>query len=118
MRRLFLLVAALCGCADDGLQRRQAYLAQLVGRSELDLVQPMGVPTRSYEAGGIKFLAYDERHTEYIPDGPPSFVPWVYGYDWYGYGIPPEIVQTRCETTFEVTAGRVRSFKLRGNGCG
>ncbi len=116
MRRpALLLLLLLAGCV-LGPDRRQV-LSRFVGADEATLVQSMGVPTRTYTAGGIKFLAYDEQRTEYVP--PPVWpYGWGYGYGWYGPGFAPTVLRYGCETTFEVVEGRVRSFTLRGNACG
>ncbi len=108
------LAGGLAGCAAYGLQQRQARLAPLVGQSEATLVRQFGVPTRTYDVGSTKFLAYDERSTEVIP-GSPGFGPWGW-WDWGGFA--PEVVERTCETTVEVDGGQVRSFSLRGNACG
>lgn len=116
MRRLglFLLITLVSACVVG--PSRQQLLAPLVGVTEADLVVRMGVPSRTFETGGIKFLAYDERHLDILPTAPafPGWGPWYYGY--YG-GWPPEVIVRGCETTFEVAGGRVRSFTLRGNDC-
>ncbi len=109
-----VLIGLLSGCADQ-LAARQALLARLVGQPEAELVQQMGVPTRSYDVGGTKYLAYDERRVDLIPSFP-SYSPFFTG--WYGGGFPPQVVDLRCETTFEVTGGTEQSFTLRGNACG
>ena len=38
----------------------------------------------------------------------------------WGYvgGFPPDVIQLVCETTFEIVAGRVHGYQLRGNACG
>ena len=133
---LFLLPVLLAGCAVDGIRERQAQLAPLIGQSETTLIQRLGVPSRTYETGGSKFLAYTQNSIEYDPGSGPFFDgfggygfggfgggfygPGVYGpfgYGGYG-GFPPEIYQDHCETTFQVTGGMVRSFSVRGNACG
>lgn len=118
MRRIATIMFAilLAGCANQ-LAIRQAQLAPLVGRSEGDLVAQMGVPNRTYETGGVKYLAYDDGRMEvlqpfpYYPYGP------AFG-AWYGGGFPPQVINLVCETTFAVANGIVRSFTLRGNACG
>jgi hypothetical protein len=110
-----LLVPLLAGCADR-LAERRAYLATLVGTSEADLVRTLGVPTRTVEAEGHRFLAYTESREELIPGGPMG--PWGWRGGWAYGGVPAEVVQRVCETTFEVIDGRVRGFTLRGNACG
>jgi hypothetical protein len=110
---LIALAGALAACT-NGLAQRQAELTKWVGKPETDLIGLMGVPTRTYETGGMKFLTYDDRQTEVIP-GPPYFGP---GPVWYSSGFPPSIVTWECDTTFTVTGGVVRAFSLRGNACG
>ncbi len=117
MRRawLFALMGLIAGCS-NGLAVRQAQLNQWVGRPETDLVGTMGVPTRTYEAGGMKFLTYDDRRVEIVP-GSPYFGPGPF---WYGYGggFPPTATTLECDTTFTIASGTVRAFSLRGNACG
>ncbi len=113
-----LLVAA---CDPYALQRREATLAAYVGDSETDIVRIFGVPTRTYEAGGHRFLAYDQGSVDIVPPLN-SWQPWGWGWGgpgWgYGGGFPAQVVQRLCETTFEVAGGRVIGFNLRGNACG
>jgi hypothetical protein len=116
MRRdvLVLLTGLLAGCVNQPAAH-QPWFGQLVGQPEAVLVQQMGVPNRTYETGGVKYLAYDERRVDIIP-GYPSYNPFFTG--WYGGGFPPEVVDLRCETTFEIAGGVVQSFTQRGNACG
>ena len=116
MRRAILLVLAglVAGCVDQ-LAAREAYLSRFVGQPESTLVQQMGVPTRSFETGGVRYLAYSETRINLIPTFP-SYSPFFTG--WYGGGFPTQVVELRCETTFEVADGTVKAFTLRGNACG
>jgi hypothetical protein len=122
MRPIFALILALPllgGCVDQ-LAARQAELAPLVGRSEADLVRQLGVPSRSFEAEGHRFLAYSERRVDIVPGfapfyGPPGFYGGVYA---GSFAFGPEVVERGCETTFEIVEGKVASFSLRGNACG
>jgi hypothetical protein len=124
MRKIVLLatVAALSGCAYPNPQH-VAQLNGLVGKSETDLLRNYGVPNRTFESNGHKFLAYDMNRIETIPGGfGPG--PWgPYGYGWGGWGgwrggwDGPEIIQRDCETTFELVSGAVKSYTLRGNAC-
>jgi len=111
---LFLFAGLLAGCT-DGLAVRQAQLAQWVGRPETDLVGMMGAPSRSYEAGGMKFLTWEDWRVEIVPGAPYGFGPWPYG---YGGGFPPTTQTLVCDTTFTIGGGVVRAFSLRGNACG
>lgn len=127
MRRVFPVLGCLLllsGCA-TGLSRQHAmFLNSLVGESETDLVRQIGVPNRTFEVGGHRFLAYDRSRTDVIP----GFGGWGGGWggwgDPYGWGwgggfgaIPPEVVRRSCETTFEIDNGHVTSWTLRGNDC-
>lgn len=122
MRKFLILaaVAALTACAAPG-EQRATYLNTMVGKPESELVRAFGVPSRSYEVAGSKFLAYRESRISSTPG-----VGYGYGYGWgrwggypYGYagGIPPEIQQRDCETTFELVGGIVKTWTLRGNAC-
>ena len=118
MRRSVLLILALllAGCVNQ-LAQRQAFLNQFVGHPDSDLVKQLGVPTRTYETGGVKYLAYDESRVDLIPGLPPYGPgPW-WAYGGYG-GFPPQLVNLECETTFAIAGGVVKSYTLRGNACG
>ncbi|HVZ06529.1 hypothetical protein [Rhodopila sp.] len=115
MRRLGLplLLIVLGGCTDT-LAVRQAQLNAFVGRSELELVQAMGVPTQTFETGGVRFLSYQQSQTQVIPASP-----WYWGGPFPGFygGFPPQLVTWSCDTTFTVVDKRVTGFTMRGNGC-
>lgn len=119
MRIVGLLAVLLLGaCVNQTLEARRAQLASLIGKSEIDLVRQMGVPTRTFTLNGEKFLAYDDRRLEFVPGfygGPPW---WGPGWGPWGWGASPPIVVARgCETTFEIQGGKVASFSLRGPDC-
>ena len=131
MRRILFtgILLAVAGC-EPGVSRA-TYLNQFIGRTEPELISAVGVPVRSIESGGVKFLAYSDRRIEIIPGTPgfpgygPAFGPYGRGYGYgygsgYGYGfggLPPQAIERDCETTFELVNNRVRSFTLRGNAC-
>ncbi len=112
-------VLALAGCAYPNPQH-VAQVNALVGKSETDLVHALGVPSRTYETGGHKFLAYSWSRLESTP-GSPGFGPWWGGYGYWGGGwgggFPPEIIQRDCETTFDLQNGIVQSWNFKGNAC-
>ncbi len=116
MRRLGLLLAigALSACTDQ-LAARQAALDTLVGRTEAEVVQVMGVATQTYEADGVKYLAYHQSRSQFIPASPWYWsgpVPGFYG------GFPPRMVTWTCDTVLALVDGRVANYTLRGDGCG
>src|SRR5262249_46389667 len=80
-RAVLLWLVALVAACGDQLAARQAYLARFVGQPESAVVQQMGVPTRSFETGGIRYLAYNQRRIELIPAFPTygAFYPAWYG---------------------------------------
>ncbi|HVC59666.1 MAG TPA: hypothetical protein VND19_04785 [Acetobacteraceae bacterium] len=113
----FILAVLVGGCVNQ-LAQRQAFLNPFVGRPDSELVRQLGVPNRSYETGGVKYLAYDESRVTFVPALPPyGLGPW-WAYGGYGGGFPPQVVTLTCETTFAVAGGVVKSYTLRGNACG
>ena len=120
-------VTVLAGCAYPN-PAHVAALDAMVGKPEQTLIQTFGVPSRSYDTGGHRYLAYTHSRIETIP-GTPGFGPWGGGGywgggwgggwgGWGGYGgFPPEIVQRDCETTFNLQNHVVLSWSLRGNAC-
>ena len=117
-------VLLLVGCAYDPAVRA-ARLQIFVGQPVAILVANMGVPSRTYEADGIQFLAYTERRVDYIPASPSYGYGFGAPYGPYGGGpyggfggFPPQVVEWVCETTFQVVQDRVQSFTFRGNACG
>ena len=123
-------LALLAGCAYPSKQHIDA-LNAVVGKPETDLVRTYGVPTRTYDTSGHRFLAYSESHIDEF-GGDPGFGYGGFGYGggWggfgygggfggfgYGGGFGSEIVQENCTTTFELTGGVVRGWHLKGNDC-
>lgn len=115
---LFIAVG-VAGCAAP-IDRRP-YLNSLVGEQETEIVRRMGVPSRTYESGGHRFLAYQERQTSVYSSGPSfSFGGFGYGggFGGLGYGFSSsQVVERVCETTLEVAGGQVVSWAQRGNAC-
>ncbi len=107
----------LAGCVSPSPQKVAA-LNAFVGRPEADLVRAYGVPTRSFETGGSKFLAYAKSRIQSFPSGPAfGYGYGFYPYGWGAWGGYPEVEQFDCETTFELQGGVVKSWNLRGNDC-
>lgn len=123
MKRLaaLALAAALAGGCST-LPQREAFLNSLVGKPVTDLVGQLGVPNRTFDTEGRRYLAYDERRVDVFPGGPYLGGPYIargFGYLGYdGYTFAPDVVTWNCETTFEVVNARVQSWSLRGNACG
>lgn len=122
MRGLILIAVLLLGACQVRPDRR-LYLNGLIGAPEADVVRSMGVPTRTIETEGRRFLAYDEVYSSTVVGGGVGFAyggwagpPWGARYGYFG-GFPTEIVPRLCETTIEIAGGRMAGYALRGNAC-
>jgi hypothetical protein len=106
------LAAVAAGCATGPTLEQR--LLPFVGRSEGDLVAALGVPERTYEVEGRKFLTFEDRRS-FIVAGDP----FLYrGYSRFGpYFAPPGYIVRTCEITFAVRGGQAESFTFRGDGC-
>ncbi len=111
-----LCAALLAACAPAF--DRPAFLASFVGQPDTEVVRRLGVPSRTYEAAGHRFLAYAEHRSEILSTGT-----GFGGFGEFGYFGPSlgfsssEVIDRICETTFEVVNGRVTNWSLRGNAC-
>jgi hypothetical protein len=119
----------LGGCAlYDGDAAKRAQLNSLIGHPESDVVRVLGVPTRTNDSDGRRFLAYDSRRLDILPGFGGGFGYGGFGFGrfgggfggfggGFGPGFPPEVIERGCDTTFELGSGRVLSWTLRGSGC-
>ena len=125
---LALTLGILTGCAGATPEYFNARMASFVGRSEADLVATLGVPARTHEAEGRRFLQYEDRRIVTYPGDP--FIGAGFGYGgfrgrrlapgfggYYGGGFGPVVETRACDVTFELRAGRVTGFAARGNDC-
>lgn len=118
MRPLVLITLLLLACCSNRPQR-EAVLNGMIGMPEADLVRQWGVPSRTLETGGRRFLAYREERTSLVGGGPAfgaGYWGWPGGWRWSG-AWPASVVEWVCETTFEVVDGRIATWSLRGNAC-
>ncbi|MCQ4160672.1 hypothetical protein NON00_12120 [Roseomonas sp. GC11] len=115
MRRLlpFAFLPLLAACAAPGPTLEQR-LATFVNRPEGELVAQLGVPVRSYEADGRRFLQFEQQSTVAVPGDP-----YPYGFGGYRrvWDVPPSYAVVRCDMTFALRQGVVESFTTRGQGC-
>jgi hypothetical protein len=96
-----LLVAA---CAGHGIAtERQSRYGAMVGRSEAELTQSLGLPTRRENIAGHEFLIYEQSDVWPRPAG--------LGRHESG------AVAFKCRSTFVVVAGVVTTYSLSGSGC-
>jgi hypothetical protein len=119
MRRAFLLLPLLAGCATGpSLQTR---MISYMGAPEEKVVQSLGVPDKQITVNGISYLAYVRQHAQVQPSPFIGFGPW--GYGPYGGGfaavsLPAPVQVFSCETTFTVKDDHVANVSFRGNDCG
>ena len=118
-RSQFLLgILALAACGPTREERQQA-VNRLVGLTEAAVVSQLGLPARTHEADGVRFLAYEERHRGFATGIQRGGGVGPDGWHHYGYvALSPPTVDYFCVTTVEIAAGRVRQITLRGDGCG
>jgi hypothetical protein len=120
MLRACLTAAVLClaGCATTEGYRKM--LDGWMGADERSLVRAWGVPHRSYESGGVRYLAFVSSREVYRPADPPILgQETVNGKSTLTFtpGRPGYTYTKSCETTFELTRGRVSSWRFYGNDC-
>jgi len=114
MRRLILsLPVVLAACATGPTLEQR--LSTFVGQREGDLVAGLGVPVRTYEVDGRRFLQFERQRTVLVPGDP-----WPYGYYgmWRPWAVPSSYAVVRCDITFILRGGLVEGFTLHGEGCG
>jgi hypothetical protein len=125
MRRWLPFLALLAACAEPAPAPTPTVW---IGRSELDLVTALGVPSRVHEAEGRRFLAYDEAGVPapaVVPSigiggfrssggwGSASGIGTGVGLSFGNFGAPGP-----CTTSFEIREGRVIGATRQGPGCG
>ncbi|MGG5811785.1 hypothetical protein [Falsiroseomonas sp. CW058] len=118
MRPAFLALPLLLAACAQGPTLGER-LSTLVGRSEGDLVAALGVPVRTHEADGRRFLQFEQRRAVAVSQpgfDRPFFTP--YGPRWGYVPAPPAYAVVGCDITFALREGRVESFTFRGEGCG
>jgi hypothetical protein len=114
---LLLPLLALAACAQGPTLDQR--LSTFVNRPEGELVAAMGVPVRTYEVEGRRFLQYESRRTVAFagaPDPYPYWGPWGHRRAYF-YNPPPSYGVVGCDITFALRQGRVESYTFRGEGC-
>lgn len=120
MRRLIsaVVLTLLAGCATTA--KYEENLQGWIGKPEQDLVRAWGAPNSVYATGGIKFLTYAKTRQGYVPGMTPSYQTQVIGNTVVSTpvgGSPGHAYTRQCDTTFEVSAGVVSSYRFEGNAC-
>lgn len=124
MRRFALLLPLLAAACATGPTLDQR-LATFVGQGEGELVSNLGVPVRTYETDGRKFLQFESQRTVALLGSPygygPGFGGGFYGRrgGYFGGGgfAPTTYASVNCDVTFALRNDRVESFTYRGEGC-
>lgn len=122
MKRLGLVVAfALLVAGCQTVQSTASTNDLWIGQEELVLVRVWGVPDRTYETSGHKFVVYVSQRTVENPGIPGTYVPIPAAsgpqqYQLVG-GIPPSTHTYTCETTFELVGTRIVGWQTSGSGC-
>lgn len=128
MRPFSLLLLLLLGACATG-PSVQSRLAAYTGASAETLVHNLGVPDKQITLNGVQYLAYSEHHTQISGGASYGFAPFFggpfYGGGYYGGGygspffggLPPELSEYSCDTTFLLRDNKVFGYTLRGNDC-
>jgi hypothetical protein len=104
-----LLVSA-CAGPGTATDQRVRYGA-MVGRSEAELTQSLGQPTRRENIEDHVFLTYE--HSDIWPGNGGGTRSQPAGLERHGSGA----VAFECRATFVVVAGVVSAYSLSGSGC-
>jgi hypothetical protein len=111
-RFAWMLLVPLAACAS-----RADALKPLIGQPEEAVIRALGVPNRTADVNGHRFLTYETITTANFPAGPIGPVVGPYGWSGWGYWDGVDTVVYPCRTTFELEKGRVIGFHLQGDGC-
>ena len=123
---LFFALAVLGGCATPTptptptTANYEKIIDSWLGASEIDLIRSWGPPQRSYEAGGTKFIAYIDSRNVQIDGIAPSYQTSIIGNTAYTEpvgGTSSLNLSFSCETTFEISNGRIVGWRYQGNNC-
>jgi hypothetical protein len=107
---LLPLLVAACAAPGTATDQRARYGA-MVGRSEAELTQGFGQPTRRENIEGHAFLIYEQSDVWSGNGGGTRSQPA--GLGRHGSGA----VAFECRATFVVVAGVVSAYSLSGSGC-
>jgi hypothetical protein len=112
-RRMVLLLPLLvAACAGPGtVTDQRARYGAMVGRSEAELTQSFGQPTRRENIEGHAFLIYEQ--SDVWPGNGGGTRSQPAGLGRHGSGA----VAFECRATFVVVAGVVSAYSLSGSGC-
>ena len=110
---LLASVTLLTSCASqqDYLNSLQAYN----GLPERALIEKFGVPDRTYEVDGRKYLSFVTKRTNYYPAQTGVYGSNVYDRRVFSTGVSSSTYQvTECENTFVIYKGVVENSGYKG----
>ena len=113
-----VVFGCLIGCATTAGYKK--ILDTWIGASESNLIGAWGVPTNSYQSGSVKYLSYSTGRTVNIPGTQPTYTTiCTYGFctSSPSGGSSGYTLNFNCETTFQISGGRIISYSFRGNDC-
>lgn len=97
-----------------------AELKSTIGWSDLQLVQEVGPPDKTYDVDGHRFLAYQSNYNVNRPGKDPSYTTVVHGNTAYTTGtggVTGGTVTYSCTITFESVNSKIINASYTGNGC-
>ncbi|MBS0960845.1 hypothetical protein [Acetobacter thailandicus] len=114
---LLASILPLAACQVPSAKQRHVYNS-LIGKSPVEIVQVLGVPTREFQVDGHTFYAYIDQQTDYNSIGGMGYGGMGYGGPGWGGGSYSSTAYTyTCQTLFDVVNNVVTGWTLRGNGC-
>ncbi|HBV4557676.1 hypothetical protein MUW95_18850 [Klebsiella aerogenes] len=134
---VFLVTLILSGCGgaandfmtgytESALGKRptkaelDAELKSTIGWSDLQLVQQVGPPDKTYDVDGHRFLAYQTSYNVNRPSKDPSYTTVVNGNTAHTTStgrVTGGTVTYSCTITFESVNSKIINANYSGNGC-
>lgn len=117
-------VMLLAGCATPTTEGFRQTLNAFIGAPEADFIHVAGIPTRTYEVDGFRYLEYEDRQTHTTPGTAPNYRTHCTGYgssrtcNTRAYGGSSPITRTHhCDVTFRVHNGIIVDYNFVGKDC-
>lgn len=123
MKKFFLLSFGLiflsaCGHFMLPKTRFETNYNAMIGMSETQLVQTLGIPQRTYQTNDLKLLLYSEQKTYITPQ---TLTTSFDNTSYYGQATTKTaggyVVNSFCNITFSLQNGYVVNWKYQGNAC-
>ena len=117
---VFCVITSISGCAAIRHAKYEKTLIGFVGFSEPALISSWGLPTKTDELAGKKYLTYTYSRQVHFAAMAPSYNTRCNGSSCYSTpvgGSSASDVTFFCTTTFVLESGKVISWRWRGNDC-